>query len=91
MDNSTVVCSQGKVIQWWTHVSSVSSNANGQQLLVSIIEDFAEWENTRKIGLCELVMSGFRIKYKEMSMCAMLMYVMSLKGFCAESVLRLRE
>ena len=32
-DNSTVVCSQGKVIQWWTHVSSVSSNANGQELL----------------------------------------------------------
>ena len=37
-DNSTVVCSQGKVIQWWTDVSSVSSNANGQELVVSIIE-----------------------------------------------------
>ena len=38
-DNSTVVCSQGKVIQWWTDVSSVSSNANGSELLISIIED----------------------------------------------------
>ena len=38
-DNSTVVCSQGKVIQWWTDVSSVSSNANDQELLVSIIEE----------------------------------------------------